>query len=89
MTTHRRCLLIGFATLAWVANFGAMASTIVAEQQGAPAQNTLSIPAQQHPSAVPSVEGPLPQPDASLEVPSLRLRRQPGYEQVTVTVTDS
>ncbi|MGO9450020.1 MAG: VWA domain-containing protein [Candidatus Binataceae bacterium] len=59
-------------------------------QQGSPPANTLSIPAQhQPPSALPSVTAPLSQPQSSLEVPSLKLRSQPGYEQLTVTVTDS
>jgi Ca-activated chloride channel family protein len=58
-------------------------------QQGLPQQNTLSIPARQLPNAAPSVTAPLPQPNTSLEVPSLKLRGQPGFEQVTVTVTDS
>jgi Ca-activated chloride channel family protein len=58
-------------------------------QQGLPPQNTLSIPARQLPKAAPSVTAPLPQPNASLELPSLQLRAQPGFEQVTVTVTDS
>ena len=57
--------------------------------QGVPPQNTLSIPVQQQPNALPSVKAPAPQPETSLEVPSLKLRSQPGYEQVTVTVTDS
>ncbi len=71
-----------------MASLGAR-GTMVLAQQGAPPQNTLSIPTQQHPNAVPSIKAPLPQPDTALEVPSLKLRSQPGYEQVTVTVTDS
>ena len=63
--------------------------TIVFAQQGTPSRNTLSIPTQQHPNEMPSLKAPIPQPETSLEVPSLRLRRQPGFEQVTVTVTDS
>jgi Ca-activated chloride channel homolog len=63
--------------------------TMVLAQQGLPSGNTLSIPAQQHPNAVPSIKAPPPQPDSALEVPSLKLRTQTGYEQVTVTVTDS
>jgi Ca-activated chloride channel family protein len=58
-------------------------------QQGLPPQNALSIPIQRQPNAAPSVSAPFPQPQSSLEVPSLKLRSQPGYEQVTVTVTDS
>ncbi len=38
---------------------------------------------------MPSVAAPLPQPDTALELRSLKLRGQPGFEQVTVTVTDS
>jgi VWFA-related protein len=57
--------------------------------QGLPPQNTLSIPVQQQPSALPSIKAPAQQPETSLEVPSLKLRSQPGYEQVTVTVSDS
>jgi len=67
-----------------------MTSTILAgQQQSAPSQDTLSIPAQQRPNAIPSIAAPFAQPQTSLEVPSLRLRRQLGYQQVTVTVTDS
>jgi VWFA-related protein len=68
-------------------------------QQGPPANNALSIPAMNQnamPSAIaspslarPPVNVPNPQPDDALELPSLRLRGQPGYQQVTVTVTDS
>jgi len=63
--------------------------TVVLAQQGTFPQNTLSTPTQQHPNAVPSAKAPLPRPDTALELPSLNLRSQPGYEQVTVTVTDS
>jgi Ca-activated chloride channel homolog len=66
---------------------GALRTTVLA-QQSAPSGNTLSIAPRQHPNAVPSIKAPLPQPDRALEVPSLKLRSQPGYEQVTVTVTD-
>ncbi len=57
-------------------------------QQALPAQNARSIPAKQKPNPIPSVTPPVPPPEASLELPSLQLRGQPGYEQVTVTVTD-
>lgn len=75
--------------MALMASLVAPRTTVLAQQQGAPSRNTLSIPTQQHPSAVPSLKAPLPQPDALLEVPSLKLRTQPGYQQVTVTVTDT
>jgi Ca-activated chloride channel family protein len=68
-------------------------------QQGAPADNALSKPAAHQnpmPSAVaspslapPPMNAPGAQPDDALEVPSLKLRGQPGYQQVTVTVTDT
>jgi len=74
------------ALMASLAMFG---STLLAQQGAPPQKNTLSLPAQQHPNAVPSLRAPLEQPETSLEVPSLKLRSQPGYEQVTVTVTDS
>jgi Ca-activated chloride channel homolog len=72
-----------------MASIGTLRSVVLAQQQGGASQNTLSIPTQQHPNAVPSIKAPLAQPDTALEVPSLKLRSQPGYEQVTVTVTDS
>ncbi len=65
-----------------------MASSLWALQQDAPSVNTLSIP-QRQPAALPSITTPGGQPETSLEVPSLKLRSQPGFEQVTVTVTDS
>jgi VWFA-related protein len=37
----------------------------------------------------PPTNFPNAQPDDALELPSLKLRSQPGYQQVTVTVTDS
>ncbi len=80
-------LMIGCAMLAPMMGVGA--GTIVFAQQGAPSSNTLSIPIRQHPDAAPSIAAPLPQPDTALELRSLKLRSQPGYEQVTVTVTDS
>ncbi len=93
--THRRSFRFAFATLALVAS-AAIGSISFAQQQKGLAppsvapNNTLSIPARQHPEAAPSVAAPLVgQPLASLEVPSLNLRSQPGFEQVTVTVTDS
>ena len=68
-------------------------------QQGPPPNNALQTPATNQnvtPSAIaspslarPPVNVPNPQPDDALELPSLRLRGQPGYQQVTVTVTDS
>lgn len=57
-------------------------------QQDEPSFNTLSLPREQ-PNATPPLTSPAPQPEPSLEVPSLKLRSQPGYEHVTVTVTDS
>jgi len=89
MRKHRRYLFIGCASMALLTSVAMIGQVVGAEQTAAPDQNTLSIPAQQRPSAVPSLQAPLAQPDASLEVPSITLRRQPGYEQVTVTVTDS
>ncbi len=92
--TQRRSVRIAIATFVLAAN-AAIATTAFAQQQhgiphqAVPPNNTLSIPAQQHPEAVPSIAAPLGQPLASLEVPSLKLRSQPGFEQVTVTVTDS
>src|SRR5580704_84553 len=83
--THRRSPLLG-AAFALTTSMGISSALAV---QGLPPQNTLSLPAQQPPSALPSVKAPVPQPETSLEVPSLKLRTQPGYEQVTVTVTDS
>ena len=65
-----------------------MASSLFALQKDAPSVNTLSIP-QRQPNALPSITTPSRQPETSLEVPSLKLRNQPGFEQVTVTVTDS
>jgi Ca-activated chloride channel homolog len=75
-------------TLALMMSIAAQGISVLAGQQGAPSENTLSLPGQKHPGT-PSLRPPLPQPDASLEVPSLKLRSQPGYEQVTVTVTDT
>ena len=93
--THRRSFRIAITTLALAANV-AIATTVLAQQQKSlppqepPPSNTLSIPARQAPEAAPSIAAPLMgQPLASLEVPSLKLRNQPGFEQVTVTVTDS
>lgn len=86
--THRRSFRIAIVAMALVAN-AATRSAVLAQQHSAPSANTLSIPARQHPNAVPSITAPLGQPETSLEVPSLKLRSQPGYEQVTVTVTDS
>jgi Ca-activated chloride channel family protein len=83
--THGRSLLVG-AAFALILSMGISSALAV---QGLPPQNTLSLPAQQQPSALPSEKAPAPQPETSLEVPSLKLRTQPGYEQVTVTVTDS
>jgi len=59
-------------------------------QQEVPPLSTLWLPRhQQHPGAATPLKSPAPQPEPSLEVPSLKLRTQPGYEQVTITVTDS
>lgn len=59
-------------------------------QQDAPSFSTLWLPErQQHIGAATPLKSPAPQPEPSLEVPSLKLRNQPGYEEVTVTVTDS
>ena len=88
---YRPSLPVACASLALLVGICAIDSSALA-QQGVPPANTLSIPTWQHPDAVPSqptVRAPLPQPDTALEVPSLKLRSQPGYEQVTVTVTDS
>jgi len=85
MRKHRGSLLIGCISIAAIA---ALSSLLLAGQQGAPEINTLSIP-QRQPAALPSITTPGGQPETSLEVPSLKLRNQPGFEQVTVTVTDS
>jgi VWFA-related protein len=65
-------------------------------QQGPPSQpsgNSLTVPVAPHQKPMPSagaspMQPPHPQPDDALELPSLRLRRQLGYQQVTITVTD-
>jgi Ca-activated chloride channel family protein len=82
-----------------IAGIGAVAvPSIGRAQQGAAANNAPSIPAapQQMPSWIPTpnpdrppMNVPYAQPDDALEVPSLKLRSQPGYQQVTITVTDS
>jgi Ca-activated chloride channel family protein len=84
-----RCATMALMWLIAINAFAATPSTVLPRQPDAPSGNTLSIPARQLPNAVPSIQAPLPQPETSLEVPSLQLRSQPGYEQVTVTVTDS
>jgi Ca-activated chloride channel homolog len=87
MRNSTRFLLLGSALSALI---GTPTVVLSAGQQGAPAINTLSIPASQaHTSAQPTLTSPSAQPQPSLEVPSLKFRSQPGYEQVTVTVTDS
>ncbi|HLI80539.1 MAG TPA: VWA domain-containing protein [Candidatus Binataceae bacterium] len=86
MRKHRRPLFIACVSIAVMAT--AMASSLFATQQDAPSVNILSIP-QRQPVALPSIAAPSGQPETSLEVPSLKLRTQPGFEQVTVTVTDS
>jgi len=87
---YRRFLFIGCALTSLMMNLEARDAVLLAQQQGEPSLNTLSIPARrQHSSAAVPLATPLAQPETSLEVPSLKLRTQPGYEQVTVTVTDS
>ena len=81
---HRRLLFWGCLSVAMLA----IAAPLHALQQELPHFNTLSVP-QRQPVAVPSITTPSGQPDTLLEVPSLKLRSQPGFEQVTVTVTDS
>jgi Ca-activated chloride channel family protein len=86
---HHRLLLVGFAILVLIVCVGAQPLRAFAQtQQLAPGPNSLSIPTQQRPEAVPALKVPLPQPETALEVPSLKLRGQPGYQQVTITVTD-
>src|ERR1700683_1737304 len=63
--------------------------TVRAQQQEPPPLNTVSIPRVQQPNAVPSINTSVNQAGGALEIPSLKLRSQPGYVQVTVTVTDS
>jgi Ca-activated chloride channel family protein len=89
---HRRLrFIIGCTLLAMLMNVAAPDAPVLAQRQDAPSLNTLSIPARQPPpqGAPAPLATPLAQPEPSLEVPSLKLRGQPGYEQVTVTVTDS
>lgn len=81
---HRRLLFLGWV---WIAAL-ALAAPLHALQQELPQFNTLSVP-QREPVALPSITAPSGQPETLLEVPSLKLRNQPGFEQVTVTVTDS
>lgn len=71
-----------------MATIALLASQLLATQNDAPSVNILSIP-QRQPLALPSIIAPSGQPETALEVPSLKLRTQPGFEQVTVTVTDS
>jgi Ca-activated chloride channel homolog len=88
MTKRRGFLLLAWMSIALTMSVGWPVARSFA-LQGSPPENSLSIPVQPQPTSVPSIVAPLPQPDAALEVPSLKLRRQPGYQQVTVTVTDS
>lgn len=81
---HRLLLFLGCVSIA-VLGIGASAYAL---QQELPDFNTLSVP-QRQPVALPSITAPSGQPGTLLEVPSLKLRNQPGFEQVTVTVTDS
>ena len=76
-----------------VATAMAIGSFALAQQDSS--QNSLTVPVAPHqnpmPSARPSpvpMQAPRIQPDEALEVPSLKLRRQLGYQQVTITVTD-
>ncbi|HLX38783.1 MAG TPA: VWA domain-containing protein [Candidatus Binataceae bacterium] len=81
-------MLIGAATILTIAIVTMASTSLLALQQQIPPTNTLSIP-QRQPVALPSITAPSGQPETLLEVPSLKLRTQPGFEQVTVTVTDS
>lgn len=87
MRNYTTFLLISGALIALI---GTPKAVLAAGQQDAPTINSLSIPASQaHTSSQPTLTSPSAQPQPSLEVPSLKFRSQPGYEQVTVTVTDS
>src|ERR1700683_4431129 len=91
--TQRTSFFIGCLAIASIGAVG-ISSVAIAQQGGAPADNALSIPAaHQNPipsaAASPSLSVPNAQPDDAFELPSLKLRSQPGYQQVTVTVTDS
>src|ERR1700722_9930513 len=68
---------------------GPPAPRFAQQERDAPAPNTLTLPNRQPRGAIPPAVASHPQPETSLEVPSLKLRSQPGYEQVTVTVTDT
>jgi Ca-activated chloride channel family protein len=90
--TQRSAFFIACIAIAAASAVG-IASLAHAQQGAAPANNALSIPSGQNPGRAPLVGPPITvpnaQPDDALEVPSLKLRSQPGYQQVTVTVTDS
>ena len=77
--------------VALVMNTATPDAVLRAAQGSVPAFNALSIPASQQPHRnIPApLATPLAPPEPSLELPSLKMRTQPGYEQVTVTVTDS
>jgi Ca-activated chloride channel homolog len=84
---HQKSVLIGATTIMSMAIVAMLSPSLFALQQEIPSTNTLSIP-QRQPVALPSITAPSGQPESLLEVPSLKLRSQPGFEQVTVTVTD-
>ena len=88
MRTGRRGSILTATTILSIAIVAAASTSLLALQQQIPSTNTLSIP-QRQPVALPSIAAPSGQPETLLEVPSLKLRSQPGFEQVTVTVTDS
>lgn len=97
MSNHRGglCLLLTIVIAAIAA--AAIGSLAMAQQgsQLSPSRNSLTIPVPPHQNPIPSgaaspipLEPPHTQPQDALVLPSLRLRRQLGYQQVTITVTD-